>query len=450
MIFRQSAPNVLLVIFISFVSYCVFHYTAISQEMEQAALSQEEAMMLEEITDNPLNQAMEPTIDTASIDRNTEIQTTIRPQFTGTNFESLPWKNSVMFSSNELQNIYTNLNYRVTGQRNLIETVIPETDTSTQQQVEQVPAVAPAFYLNSILYYNPNNWTIWVNHRRIRKNTQLRDLQVGKITKDYVEFIWKPTNLNIISPDWISNMKPIGEIYPEKELTQEEISQIESKLETMNDNTDAESQEVFFGPEQPEELSPELANLEVFEEIKPTAESEAREDSSELAEEGTGEEIETKEHAREKDLILPPLYSQEKVSLDLTKLTNLLEEEQEEIDTRKRAEEVIRLAREAEKKAGYDSGASSVEVYDAFADKEIPFLWEYMSEDGNILVDTINGIVKFRVGINQTFVSRNMTIAEGRVQSTMIASGSQQTNELRTPDLERTIFEYQGNVVPGQ
>lgn len=55
----------------------------------------------------------------------------------------------------------------------------------------------PYFYLGSIAYHGANDWTIWVNNRRITAQNQhlLRVLTVKQVTAKYAIFEWKPSNL---------------------------------------------------------------------------------------------------------------------------------------------------------------------------------------------------------------------------------------------------------------
>jgi hypothetical protein len=336
----------------------------------------------------------------------------ISEKFTGKDFTKLPWRNSIMFNQDELEYIYKSLNSRISGKsatsfsskENDSEDIISIPQVSTPEPIG--PSVAPAFYLNSMLFYNANNWTIWVNHRRIRRNTKLNRLQIGRITKDYVEFIWKPLNLDIISPNWLNKVSPIAEIYSDTPLL----------LQEENNN-----------------LQGELDKIEVPKEDQKNIEMETIKSSAPQNKEKSDDELD-----------LPPLFIQEEFSINISKLITLLKEERKEIADKKAAEEAVRLARQAEKVEG-ESEKYTAEAFDAFKDKEIPYLWDYKSPNGNILIDTINGVVKFRIGINQTFVSRTMEIVEGKVKSTILSSATQETQELRTQDLERAIFEQSPN-----
>lgn len=110
--------------------------------------------------------------------------------FNGTNFDKLNWRNSMMFPPEKLQVLY-NVAKGLTDQS--VGAVFVEV---------KVPRVAPAFFLNSVLYNTADNWTIWLNSRRIRADATFPELEITKVYRDSVEFIWETDQLDFISPDW--------------------------------------------------------------------------------------------------------------------------------------------------------------------------------------------------------------------------------------------------------
>lgn len=110
--------------------------------------------------------------------------------FNGTNFDKLNWRNSLMFPPEKLQVLY-NVAKGLTDQA--VGAVFVEV---------KVPRIAPAFFLNSVLYNKPDNWTIWLNSRRIRADATFPELEISKVHRDSVEFIWETDQLDFISPDW--------------------------------------------------------------------------------------------------------------------------------------------------------------------------------------------------------------------------------------------------------
>ena len=117
--------------------------------------------------------------------------------FTGKNFEVLKWHNSLMFPANQLKQLY--------------DVAKGLTDQSVGAVVVEVkvPHVAPAFFVNSVLYNTPDNWTIWLNSRRIRSGSKFPELEISKVDRDAVEFIWETELLDAISPDWEKKVMPL-------------------------------------------------------------------------------------------------------------------------------------------------------------------------------------------------------------------------------------------------
>lgn len=84
-------------------------------------------------------------------------------------------------------------------------------DQDEQSQVE-LPTEAPAFYLRSILYFSPDNWTIWLNNEKISSNSEyIGELSIIKVTGNEVVFLWKDTQLDSIYPGWDSKFTHLGD-----------------------------------------------------------------------------------------------------------------------------------------------------------------------------------------------------------------------------------------------
>ena len=120
-------------------------------------------------------------------------------RFNGDNFDKLPWKNSLMFRPEDLARLYE------AARGNLRDTV-----TAGVVVEVKTPRVAPAFYLNSMLYNSPDNWTIWLNSRRVRTGTKFPELEIASVNADRVEFIWMTDQLDFISPKWDEKIKQIS------------------------------------------------------------------------------------------------------------------------------------------------------------------------------------------------------------------------------------------------
>jgi hypothetical protein len=75
----------------------------------------------------------------------------------------------------------------------------------------QQPIEAPAFYLESIVFYKPNDWAIWINGTRITKNKPMPSVNVKQVTRKFVFLEWDTDKLDIINPSW----RNTGKIDPE-------------------------------------------------------------------------------------------------------------------------------------------------------------------------------------------------------------------------------------------
>jgi hypothetical protein len=55
------------------------------------------------------------------------------------------------------------------------------------------PPVYPVFYLSSIAYHGPKDWSIWVSGHKITSSHNNTDLAVLSVSETQASFIWKPT-----------------------------------------------------------------------------------------------------------------------------------------------------------------------------------------------------------------------------------------------------------------
>ncbi len=67
------------------------------------------------------------------------------------------------------------------------------------------------FYLNSVLYFNPSSWTIWLNNQRIRKKDIPRDIYLLDVTETSVSLIGQNFNFDITSVPNFDNFVPYNE-----------------------------------------------------------------------------------------------------------------------------------------------------------------------------------------------------------------------------------------------
>jgi hypothetical protein len=69
---------------------------------------------------------------------------------------------------------------------------------------EVTTSVFPVFYLSSIMYYSPEQWTIWINNKKITKDTEPSTLEVVSVSKDKIELLWRPSDYGLIQDELAS------------------------------------------------------------------------------------------------------------------------------------------------------------------------------------------------------------------------------------------------------
>ena len=80
----------------------------------------------------------------------------------------------------------------------------PITDISLEiaPEVKKVivePPVYPIFYLSSIVFHTPNDWSIWVSGHKITSNKNTTTLRVLSVSQDRATFLWQPTYADAIA-----------------------------------------------------------------------------------------------------------------------------------------------------------------------------------------------------------------------------------------------------------
>ena len=66
------------------------------------------------------------------------------------------------------------------------------------------------FYLDSIIYYTSDKWTVWVNGKKISNQSTDGVLVVKDIAKDHVVLEWSTPSLDKIAPDWRSRVTSVS------------------------------------------------------------------------------------------------------------------------------------------------------------------------------------------------------------------------------------------------
>jgi hypothetical protein len=60
--------------------------------------------------------------------------------------------------------------------------------------------------------------------------------------------------------------------------------------------------------------------------------------------------------------------------------------------------------------------------------------WNYVSKDGRVFVDTRTGAVKFNLDLHQTFVSKEMKVAEGKIEGSIIDVSTEDSPQTQTSE----------------
>lgn len=117
------------------------------------------------------------------------------------------WQGSLMFNENAIRLLNKTLEGRTSG--NLMPSLTDNNSNGDASNPGVVyPPLAPVFYLNSIVYFSPTNWTIWLNSEKLAFavtpfNTALfPDIHVMSVLPNEVTITWSTTFLNHLSPNW--------------------------------------------------------------------------------------------------------------------------------------------------------------------------------------------------------------------------------------------------------
>ncbi len=79
-------------------------------------------------------------------------------------------------------------------------TVVPEVVAApVAPEIIEDPLVYPVFYLSTIAYDAPSDWSLWVSGYKITSRRNYTDLTVLNVTRDSVTFLWKPSFMKAIA-----------------------------------------------------------------------------------------------------------------------------------------------------------------------------------------------------------------------------------------------------------
>lgn len=116
---------------------------------------------------------------------------------------------SILFSETDLSSIMkARLFYEKNSEGNLKSGIVEEDFLRTLEKVgsmyseqEPTPDLYPQFYLSSLAYHSQDNWTIWINGKKITQDYENKPfgLQIHSIDNEKVVFEWHPKHMDKIS-----------------------------------------------------------------------------------------------------------------------------------------------------------------------------------------------------------------------------------------------------------
>lgn len=88
---------------------------------------------------------------------------------------------------------------------------VEHVDDIIQEVLEEtiLPTEAPVFFLNSVVYFSPQQWTIWVNDEKISVGDEHDQLEVSGVEGGKVTFFWRDSKIDYIFPKWREKFTPL-------------------------------------------------------------------------------------------------------------------------------------------------------------------------------------------------------------------------------------------------
>ncbi len=123
------------------------------------------------------------------------------------------WSGSIMFDNALVKSLDSAL-VELSNMRSDDKKVNSKNNSSNSNDVKSILDLAtqnnisPSFYLGSIIFHSDNDWTIWINNKKItaEKRSDLKfiipQLECVNVNEDYVTFSWKSRMIDNLSPGW--------------------------------------------------------------------------------------------------------------------------------------------------------------------------------------------------------------------------------------------------------
>lgn len=110
---------------------------------------------------------------------------------------------SLMFSRKEIERYKD----AILTPKEVFEEKVEEQQQVAEAQADVYVPDYGAFSLNSILYQGKDSWSVWLNGKKFRPNTEspLERVELIKLTNKHATFRWKPSGRITIPPELLSN-----------------------------------------------------------------------------------------------------------------------------------------------------------------------------------------------------------------------------------------------------
>lgn len=167
--------------------------------------------------------------------------------------ERIGWSGSIMFPIRDLRNLERviaaydkRMKYGKEDQErqvavdsgdSFLDELITDIESDIQEKIpgaekKDYPREAPAFYLSSIMFLGDDNWTIWLNGKKITSYQVkgMPDIQVMDVSDNSAELIWNTEFLDYISPHWRDEKEKIGQKESAIMMIDDKTGQVAVKL----------------------------------------------------------------------------------------------------------------------------------------------------------------------------------------------------------------------------
>jgi len=90
------------------------------------------------------------------------------------------------------------------------ETNIVKPEVVMEEPKIVMPTEAPSYYLRSIMYFSPDNWTIWLNDTKISSKDDYEGLRIIAVDRDKAAFMIEDSKIEYIYPEWEKDFYEFG------------------------------------------------------------------------------------------------------------------------------------------------------------------------------------------------------------------------------------------------